>query len=235
MLQIVAWLLCNLVEPLSILHCAVQEGTAHLIDGRMSSDCEVAVQPTGGGILQDDRRQRFSYMYTATAIWQPAASVCSVYTITIAIFPGFLAEDISSQQLGSWYPILLITAFNIADAAGKILPVQAQFAMQNRSLILNLCLARLLFLPAFYVAASQGYGPTVMALLTLALGLTNGYLTAVAMMVAPQGLEVRFLPPPAMLCRMYHDTERVPYSLPCMLSSACRPSGCGGDDLSTCT
>ncbi|DBB06968.1 TPA: hypothetical protein ACH3X3_009618 [Trebouxia sp. C0006] len=166
-----------------------EEGTAHLIDGRTSSDGEVAVQPTGGAILQGDRRQRFSYMYTARAIWQPAASVCSVYTITIAIFPGFLAEDISSQQLGSWYPILLITAFNIADAAGKILPVQAQFAMQNRRLILSLCLARLLFLPAFYVAASQGFGPFVMALLTLALGLTNGYLTAVAMMVAPQGLE----------------------------------------------
>ncbi len=191
-LPIVAWLLYNFVQPPSSLDCAVQEGTAHLIDGRTSSDCEVAVQPTGGAILQGDRRQRFSYMYTARAIWQPAASVCSVYTITIAIFPGFLAEDISSQQLGSWYPILLITAFNIADAAGKILPVQAQFAMQNRSLILNLCLARLLFLPAFYVAASQGFGPTVMGLLTLALGLTNGYLTAVSMMVAPQGLEVRF-------------------------------------------
>lgn len=177
----------------------MQEGTAHLIDGRTSSDGEVAVQPTGGAILQGDRRQRFSYMYTARVIWQPAASVCSVYTITIAIFPGFLAEDISSQQLGSWYPILLITAFNIADAAGKILPVQAQFAMQNRRLILSLCLARLLFLPAFYVAASQGFGPFVMALLTLALGLTNGYLTAVAMMVAPQGLEVRVLRPPAML------------------------------------
>ncbi len=203
-LQIVAWLLCNLVEPPSSLNCAVQEGTAQLIDGRMSSDCEVAVQPTGASILQGDRRQRFSYMYTARAIWQPAASVCSVYTITIAIFPGFLAEDISSQQLGSWYPILLITAFNIADAAGKILPVQAQFAMQNRSLILNLCLARLLFLPAFYVAASQGFGPSVMALLTLALGLSNGYLTAVAMMLAPQGLQVTFLSPPAMLCKMGH-------------------------------
>ncbi|DBA79274.1 TPA: hypothetical protein ACH3X2_007822 [Trebouxia sp. C0005] len=170
-----------------------EEATTHLIDERMSSDCELAVQPTGAAIFQGDPRQRFSYMYTARAVWQPAASVCSVYTITLAIFPGFLAEDISSQQLGSWYPILLITAFNVADAAGKILPVQAQFAMQNRGLILNLCLARLLFLPAFYVAASQGFGPTVMALLTLALSLTNGYLTAVAMMVAPQGLEVEAL------------------------------------------
>ena len=172
-------------------HVHLQEGTAHLIDGRTSSDSEVPARLTSAGILRGDQQQRFSYLYTARTIWQPAASVCSVYTITIAIFPGFLAEDISSQQLGSWYPILLITAFNIADAAGKIMPVQAQFAMQNRHLILNLCLARLLFLPAFYVAASQGFGPSVMSLLTLALGLSNGYLTAVAMMVAPQGLQVR--------------------------------------------
>ena len=169
----------------------LQEGTARLIDGRTSSDSELPARLTSAGILRGDQQQRFSYLYTARTIWQPAASVCSVYTITIAIFPGFLAEDISSQQLGSWYPILLITAFNIADAAGKIMPVQAQFAMQNRHLILNLCLARLLFLPAFYVAASQGFGPSVMSLLTLALGLSNGYLTAVAMMVAPQGLQVR--------------------------------------------
>ena len=168
----------------------MQEGTAHLIDGRTSSDTELPVHSSIGSNLGSNEQQPFSYLYTAKAIWQPATSVCSVYTITIAIFPGFLAEDVSSQNLGSWYPILLITAFNIADAIGKILPVQAQFAMQNRSLILNLCLARLLFLPAFYVAASQGFGPTVMSLLTLGLGLSNGYLTAVSMMVAPQGLQV---------------------------------------------
>ncbi len=32
---------------------------------------------------------------------------------------------------------------------------------------------------------------------------------------------------------MCHDTQRVPYILACMLSSACRPSRCGADDLST--
>lgn len=157
---------------------------------RLSSDHELPIMaPT----LPDDIGQpfqSFSYLYTAKAIWQPAASVCCVYTITLAIFPGFLAEDVSSQQLGSWYPVLLITAFNIADVIGKTLPVQARFAMRNKNWILNLCLARILFLPAFYVAASQGFGPSVMSVLTLALGVSNGYLTAVSMMVAPAGLQV---------------------------------------------
>ena len=168
----------------------LQEGTAHLIVDRQSSDQEVPSTAPSATNFGDEPFQPFSYLYTAKAIWQPAASVCSVYTITLAIFPGFLAEDVSSQQLGSWYPVLLITAFNIADVVGKTLPVQAQFAMQNRNWILNLCLARILFLPAFYVAASQGYGPGVMGALTLALGVSNGYLTAVSMMIAPAGLQV---------------------------------------------
>lgn len=156
---------------------------------RVSSDRELPIMSPSAADV-DEPFQSFSYLYTAKAIWQPAASVCSVYTITLAIFPGFLAEDVSSQQLGSWYPVLLITAFNIADVIGKTLPVQARFAMQNKNWMLNLCLARILFLPAFYVAASQGFGPSVMSVLTLALGVTNGYLTAVSMMVAPAGLQV---------------------------------------------
>ena len=168
----------------------MQEGTAYLIADGLSSDAELPSRTPSASNLANEAHQPFSYLYTAKAIWQPAASVCSVYTITLAIFPGFLAEDISSQQLGSWYPVLLITAFNIADVIGKTLPVQAQFALQNSKWILNLCLARILFLPAFYLAASQGFGPSVMSILTLALGLTNGYLTAVSMMIAPVGLQV---------------------------------------------
>ncbi|KAL3138213.1 hypothetical protein ABBQ38_005434 [Trebouxia sp. C0009 RCD-2024] len=166
-----------------------EEGTAYLMADRQSSDRELPIMSPSATDVVNEPFQSFSYLYTAKAIWQPAASVCSVYTITLAIFPGFLAEDVSSQQLGSWYPVLLITAFNIADVIGKTLPVQARFAMQNKNWILNLCLARILFLPAFYLAASQGFGPSVMSVLTLALGVTNGYLTAVSMMVAPAGLQ----------------------------------------------
>lgn len=39
--------------------------------------------------------------------------------VTLSIFPGVLAEDLHSPQLGSWYPILLLAAYNCADAAGK--------------------------------------------------------------------------------------------------------------------
>ena len=39
--------------------------------------------------------------------------------VTLSIFPGVLAEDLHSTQLGSWYPIVLLAAYNCADAAGK--------------------------------------------------------------------------------------------------------------------
>jgi len=42
--------------------------------------------------------------------------------ITLSIFPGVLAEDVHSAELGSWYPVALLAAFNVADWAGKSLP-----------------------------------------------------------------------------------------------------------------
>lgn len=166
----------------------MQDGQELLLAGRTSSRFAADTGHLTAGIEENNP---FKYLVTAKLIWQPALSVLLVYTITLAIFPGFLAEDVSSERLGSWYPVLLITAFNIADAIGKVLPVQPQIAMQNRQLILLLCASRILFLPAFYLA-SQDAGPEIVSLLTVFLGLTNGYFTAVSMMLAPQGLEVGF-------------------------------------------
>ena len=164
----------------------MQDGHELLIAQCTTSSLEAGNEPLP---LSSELNKPFNYLLTAKAIWQPALSVLLVYTITLAIFPGFLAEDVSSERLGSWYPVMLITAFNIADAVGKVLPVQPQIAMQDRRLILMFCVSRILFLPAFYFA-SRGAGPEIISLLTLFLGLTNGYFTAVSMMLAPQGLQV---------------------------------------------
>ncbi len=43
---------------------------------------------------------------------------CPCCRVTLSIFPGVLAEDVSSARLGSWYPVVLITVFNFADWAG---------------------------------------------------------------------------------------------------------------------
>ncbi|KAG2494103.1 hypothetical protein HYH03_007742 [Edaphochlamys debaryana] len=54
--------------------------------------------------------------------WRLCAAMVLVYAVTLSIFPGFLAEDVHSAELGDWYPILLITVFNIADLVGKSVP-----------------------------------------------------------------------------------------------------------------
>jgi equilibrative nucleoside transporter 1/2/3 len=119
-------------------------------------------------------------------VWRPALSLFLLYVLTLSIFPGYLAEDVHSAELGDWYAIALITAFNAADLAGKNLPL-AQ-AVRAHGTMLRLAAARFAFLPAFVAAALLRAPPAVMGLLTLLLGTSNGYLTAAAMTTAPAGL-----------------------------------------------
>ncbi len=67
-------------------------------------------------------------------------------------------------------------------AAGKMLPARPELVLQSQSAILQACFLRLLFVPAFALAGSHSASPAVVSVLTLLLGLSNGYLTCVAMM-----------------------------------------------------
>mmetsp|Transcript_22543 Transcript_22543/g.62545 ORF Transcript_22543/g.62545 Transcript_22543/m.62545 type:complete len:442 (-) Transcript_22543:354-1679(-) len=114
-----------------------------------------------------------------------AASLVLTYWVTITIFPGFLADDQHSAELGDWYPVLLITAYNLGDLLGKLGPL---LLTVPTAALLPLSAARLAFIPSFYFTSAWMAPPVVIGLLTLALGGTNGHLTACAMMSAPRGL-----------------------------------------------
>ena len=58
-------------------------------------------------------------MVSTANLWHLYSAVACIYIVTLSIFPGFLAEDVSSDALGDWYPVLLITAFNAADLARR--------------------------------------------------------------------------------------------------------------------
>jgi hypothetical protein len=80
---------------------------------------------------------------------------------------------LQSAALGDWYPVLLITLFNIADLLGKNLPF-GRFQLSQQQL-LGLSVLRLGFLPLF-VGATLAQAPApVIALLTFSLGLSNGW------------------------------------------------------------
>lgn len=129
-----------------------------------------------------------SWQHVVAEAWQSALAMVITYVITLSIFPGVLSEDIQSAELGSWYPILLITAFNISDLLGKNIPF-CGLAPSPRSL-LACSLLRVVFVPAFLFAGRHAGGVvSLMALLTVSLGFSNGLLTALLMTLAPASVE----------------------------------------------
>ncbi|KAK3436712.1 hypothetical protein EUGRSUZ_C01518 [Eucalyptus grandis] len=130
---------------------------------------------------------RLKLWVVAEKIWLPAFGIVTIYLVTLSIFPGFIAEDLKSEVLQDWYPVLLITIYNVADLAGKSLT--AIYVMKSLKKATWGCISRLLFYPLFYVFLHgpdwlKTEGP--MATLTFMLGLTNGYLTSVLMILTPK-------------------------------------------------
>ncbi|KAF1896954.1 hypothetical protein Lal_00034655 [Lupinus albus] len=109
-----------------------------------------------------------------------------IYVVTLAIFPGYITQDVHSQLLKDWYPILLIAGYNVGDLLGKCLT--AVYPLQNAKIAIGSCLARFLFFPLFLGCL---HGPKFfrteipVTILTCLLGITNGYLTSVLMIIAP--------------------------------------------------
>ncbi|XP_028794852.1 equilibrative nucleotide transporter 1 [Neltuma alba] len=115
-----------------------------------------------------------------------------VYIVTLAIFPGYITEDVSSRLLKNWYPILLITCYNVFDLVGKSLT--AVYLLENPKIAVGSCIARLIFFPLFLMCL---HGPKIfrteipVTILTGLLGLTNGYLTSVLMILAPNVVKLQ--------------------------------------------
>lgn len=109
------------------------------------------------------------------------------YVVTLSIFPGYITEDVHSEIFKDWYPVLLITAYNVFDLVGKCLT--PLYLLENAKVAIGSTVVRLVFFPLFLACL---YGPKFMrteipvTILTSLLGLTNGYLTSVLMILAPK-------------------------------------------------
>ncbi|KAK8657340.1 hypothetical protein V6N13_035585 [Hibiscus sabdariffa] len=118
--------------------------------------------------------------------------VVLIYVVTLAIFPGYITEDVHSSILKDWYPVLLITAYNVFDLVGK--SFTAVYLLENAKVAISACVVRLLFFPIFIGCL---HGPRFfrteipVSLLTCLLGLTNGYLTSVLMIMAPKSVQIQ--------------------------------------------
>ncbi|XP_016487628.2 equilibrative nucleotide transporter 8-like [Nicotiana tabacum] len=132
---------------------------------------------------------RHKFQDMARTIRWPAFGIFAIYTVTLSIFPGFLAENLESKLLKDWYPILLITVYNLSDFAGK--SFTAVYVLKSIGKATWFCIARLIFYPLFTACL---HGPKSLKnevpiiFLTTMLGLTNGYLTSVIMILAPKSV-----------------------------------------------
>ncbi|PON98936.1 Equilibrative nucleoside transporter [Trema orientale] len=115
-----------------------------------------------------------------------------IYIVTLSIFPGYITEDVHSELLKDWYSVLLITGYNVFDLVGKGLT--AVYLLENAKVAVGGTFVRLLFIPLFYGCL---HGPKFfrteipVTILTCLLGLTNGYLTSVLMILAPKMVQLQ--------------------------------------------
>lgn len=129
-----------------------------------------------------------TYIDVAADVWPHCAALTLVYVVTLSIFPGFLSEDVHSRALGDWYPLALMTVYNVADLAGKTVPAFRAVPRRTALLVAGSA-ARLGFYPLFALCV---WGPywlrteVPVVALTAALGFSNGYVTTVLMMVTPK-------------------------------------------------
>ncbi|KAG2718772.1 hypothetical protein I3760_03G236200 [Carya illinoinensis] len=143
-------------------------------------------------LVQDDPLcSRPKFWSVARKILWPVFGIFIIYLVTLSIFPGFIAENLESKFFGDWYPILLITMYNIADLVGKSLT--ATYLLNSIRIATWASVARLMFYPLFMACL---HGPKLLKtevpviILTFMLGLTNGYLTSVFMILAPKSVPV---------------------------------------------
>lgn len=115
-----------------------------------------------------------------------------IYVVTLSIFPGYITEDVHSEVLKDWYPIILITGYNVFDLLGKSLP--AVYLLENVNVAFAGSAARLLFYPLFLgcLHGPQFFRTEIpVTVLTCLLGLTNGYFTAILMILAPKSVPIQ--------------------------------------------
>ncbi|XP_009363535.2 equilibrative nucleotide transporter 1 [Pyrus x bretschneideri] len=119
-------------------------------------------------------------------------SILLIYIVTLSIFPGYITEDVHSQILKDWYPIILIAGYNVFDLVGKSLT--SVYLPKSSKVAIGSTVVRLLFFPLFYGCL---HGPKFfrteipVTILTCLLGLTNGYLTSVLMILAPKVVQLQ--------------------------------------------
>lgn len=110
------------------------------------------LQDRGSSRALKPENQQPDYVRVGLIIKEPMIALIGCYIVTLSIFPGVITEDLTTQHSSSWYPILLVSVFNIADLIGKCVPEYLQQFLYSGRLLLIISASRLLFIPLYLFA-----------------------------------------------------------------------------------
>eukprot|EP00939_MAST-03C_sp_MAST-3C-sp1_P003305 g3305.t1 len=133
--------------------------------------------------------------YTAGVASEPVTSIFFVFFVTLSLFPGLIVEIESNDGLSDWFPIILITIFNLWDTVGRCMLsvtrirrwVEAGVLKNGTSLILP-SLFRAGFFPLICFAVSPRWirSDIVTSFVVAIFGISNGFLATSSIVVGPQ-------------------------------------------------
>ncbi|OQR73682.1 equilibrative nucleoside transporter 3-like [Tropilaelaps mercedesae] len=139
--------------------------------------------------------------------WPFQVSSFLVYAVTISFFPGLTVNAVSTHySRGSmltdklFIPLACFTIFNIADCAGRYLFSFMTMSFHRPTLLLTLCLCRVVLVPLFLICnispANRVHTSVLLnsdvayILLMILAGASNGYLCTAAFVYAPKTVSI---------------------------------------------
>jgi len=140
-------------------------------------------------------------------IWEYAVSVFLIFTVTLSLFPAVLTNIRSvhyhsdEPEKHPWsdclfIPLMCFLVFNTSDLIGRLI-TQWIIWPRNKHIILILTISRIMFIPLFLMCNHKGSTNETILLksdiypivFNTLMGLSNGYLATVCMIVAPQSVD----------------------------------------------
>ncbi|KAK5643124.1 hypothetical protein RI129_006969 [Pyrocoelia pectoralis] len=144
------------------------------------------------------RPQLINHKMILKKIWKFAASVFSIFCVTLSVYPGIAALIESESKGKAWndiyfVPVITYLLMNCCDYTGRILASLIQWPKKG-SLLLALCVIRLGFIPLFLLCNVQPrqHLPVIFnrdyyyVIIMVLFSISNGYLGNLAMMCAPR-------------------------------------------------
>ncbi|KAK3748288.1 hypothetical protein RRG08_039540 [Elysia crispata] len=160
------------------------------------------------------RRKRFPesrmdfYYSIFRRIWMHCVSICLVFWVTLSVFPAVCALIRSSRVMETAWtmtyftPVVCFLLFNVGDFVGRLATFLCKFPGPNRpGLLLTLSFLRIAFIPLLMLCNAQPRNHLSVPLmddaypivLITAMGLSNGYISTLAMSFGPLSVEEEYL------------------------------------------